>query len=125
MQDRLTNEVDNMEKNITNNTINSELKTVKERLDEALQEKDLDKIYHSELKSDTKNREYIKVVDDIGIGVTLDYNRVDGLCLIPAIEVRDEGGQWSSLAFNMYAKEQVELIRICLNLISDVNEISE
>ena len=125
MQDRLTNEVDNMEKNITNNTINSELKTVKERLDGALQEKDLDKIYHSELKSDTKNREYIKVVDDIGIGVTLDYNRVDGLCLIPAIEVRDEGGQWSSLAFNMYAKEQVELIRICLNLISDVNEISE
>lgn len=125
MQDRLTNEVDNIEKNITNNTINSELKTVKERLDEALQEKDLDKIYHTELKSDAKDREYISIVDDIGIGVTLDYNRVDGLCLIPAIEVRDEGGQWSSLAFNMYAKEQVELIRICLNLISDVNEISE
>ena len=113
-----------MEKNVLKMNI-SELKSVKERLDKALQENGLDKIYYSELKSDAKNREYISVVDNVGIGVTLDYNRVDGLTLIPAIEVRDEGGQWSSLAFNVYAKEQIELMQICLNLISDANRMDE
>ena len=113
-----------MEKNVLKMNI-SELKSVKERLDKALQENGLDKIYYSELKSDAKNREYISVVDNVGIGVTLDYNRIDGLTLNSAVEVKDERGEWSSLAFSVYAKEQVELIQICLNLISDTNGIGE
>lgn len=114
-----------MDKNTTDKINASDLKSVKEKLDEVLRENGLNKIYHTELKSDAKDREYISVVDDVGIGMTLDYNRVDGLTLIPAIEVRDEGGQWSSLAFNVYTKEHVELMQIFLNLISDTNGIGK
>lgn len=79
----------------------------------------LDSLYKVVMEIGYMGDPYLKIIDQDGLGVTIDYNTSDGFAINPSIETSTiTNNDDDTLPFVIWRKDQIKLMQSLLEIIS-------